>query len=131
SPLPLHDALPIYPCNLAAAEIRAELLLDRHDVRKHLTGVQKVRQPVDDRNARVMSQLDHVAVVEGADHDPVDVTREDARGVLDRLPASELDVAGRQEERVPAELEGPDLERDSRPGRALLEDHRQRLARKR
>src|SRR5690606_38285541 len=40
----------------------------------------------------------------------------------------ELDVAGREEERVAAELERADLEGDARAGRALLEDHGERLA---
>jgi hypothetical protein len=67
-------------------------------------------------------------MVEGADHDAVHVAREDAGGIADRLAPAELDVARREEERVPAELVGADLEGDAGAGGALGEDHRQRLA---
>ena len=53
---------------------------------------------------RVPRQLLDVGVVEGADHDAVEVAGEHPRGVADRLAAAELDVARREEERVPAEL---------------------------
>ena len=73
-------------------------------------------------------ELLDVVLVEGADHDPVDVAREHRRGVLERLAAAELEVAGGEVERVPAELGHPDLERDAGAGRGLLEDHRERAA---
>ncbi len=44
-----------------------------------------------------------------------------------RLAAAELDVARGEEERVAAELEHADLERDARPGGRFLEDHAERL----
>ena len=45
----------------------------------------------------------------------------------DRGEAPELDVAGRQEQRVSAELEHADFERHARSRRRLLEDHAQGL----
>ena len=77
---------------------------------------------------RVAGELLDVVLVEGADHDPVDVAREHGRGVLQRLAAAELQVAGGEVERVPAELRHPDLERDAGARRGLLEDHRERAA---
>jgi hypothetical protein len=50
---------------------------------------------------------------EGADHDAVDIAREHAGGVGDRLAAAELNVARREKQRVAAELPHPDLERDA------------------
>src|SRR5690606_9091438 len=41
---------------------------------------------------------------------------------------AELDVSGREEQRVAAELVQPDFEADARARRALLEDHREGLA---
>ena len=77
---------------------------------------------------REAGQLLDVGVIVGADHDAVEVAREHARGVADRLAPAELDVAGGEEERVSAELEGADLEGDAGAGAALGEDHPQRLA---
>ena len=65
---------------------------------------------------------------ERANHDAVDVARQDARGVGDRLAAPELDVARRQKQRVAAELERADLERHARSGGRLHEDHRERFS---
>jgi len=64
----------------------------------------------------------------GADHDPVDITRQDARGVGHRLAAAKLAVGGAEIDRIAAELAHRDLERHAGPGRRFLEDHRQRFA---
>ena len=105
----------------------AEVLRNREQVGEHLAGVQQVGQPVDHRDVGVLGQLLDLGVGERADHDPVHVAREHARGVGDRLAAAELDVARREEERVSAELPGAHLERDARARRRLHEDHRQRF----
>ena len=76
--------------------------------------MQQIGESVDDRDVGVLRQLLDVLVGEGADHDAVHVARQHARRVGDRLAAAELDVARREEERVPAELKGADLERDPR-----------------
>jgi hypothetical protein len=70
----------------------------------------------------------HRLLLEGADHDRIDHARDDPRAVLDRLAASELGVARREEERMTAELDHAGLEGDAGAGRGLLEDHRQRPA---
>jgi hypothetical protein len=87
-----------------------------------------VGQPVDDRNGRVGGQLLDIGLGKGPDHDRVEVARQDARGVLDRLAASQLEVVGREVEPDAPELPDPDLERHTRPGRRLLEDHSERPA---
>jgi hypothetical protein len=74
----------------------------------------------------VPRQLLDLGVREGADHDPVDVARQHARRVGDRLAAAELHVARREEQRVAAQLERARLERHARARRRLHEDHRQR-----
>src|SRR5690348_5577433 len=90
--------------------------------------MQQVGEPVDDGNVGVLGQLLDVLMSERANHDAVDVARQHARGVGDRLPASELPVARREEERVSAQLKRPDLERDARARRRLHEDHGERLS---
>src|SRR5919202_3698226 len=87
-----------------------------------------VREAVDDGNVRVLRKLVDVRLGEGADHDPVQVAGEDACGVLDRLAAPELEVAGGEVEGGAAELEHSDLERDAGARRGLLEDHPERSA---
>jgi hypothetical protein len=105
-----------------------EALADRHHVRERLARVELVGEPVDDRDVRVRRQLVDVRLLEGPDHDAVEVARQDPRGVFDRLSASQLEVAGGQVEAAAAELRDPDLEADPRPRRGLLEDHPERAA---
>ena len=71
----------------------AEALPDGEQVGQHLAGMQQVGEAVDDRDRGVAGQLLDVRVVEGADHDAVEVAREHPRGVPDRLAPAELDVA--------------------------------------
>ena len=92
----------------------AEVLADGEQVGEHLAGVQQIGEAVDHGHVGVLRQLLDVLVREGADHDAVDVAREHARRVGDRLAAAELDVARREKQRVAAELVGADLERDAR-----------------
>ena len=74
----------------------------------------------------MLGELLDVLLREGADHDRVEVAVEDVRRVLDRLAAPQLEVARGQVEAGASELVDPDLERDARPRRGLLEDHPER-----
>jgi len=65
-------------------------------------------------------------VAEGAHHDRVAVAAEDPRRVAERLAAADLGPLRRQVDRVAAELEHADLERDAGARRRLLEDHAER-----
>ena len=87
-----------------------------------------VGQAVDDGDGRVGRELLDIGLGERPDHDRVEVAREDDGRVLDRLAAPELQVAGREVEAGAAELVDPDLERDARSRRGLLEDHPERSA---
>ena len=60
-------------------------------------------------------ELFQVPVVEGADHDGVDVAGQDAARVRRRLAFADLDLLGAQVERVAAELVHPYLEGDAGP----------------
>ena len=91
-------------------------------------GCEQVGQAVDHRHGGCLGQLQELGVAVGADHDRIDVAREHARGIGDRLAAAELHVPGVQHHGVAAQRLDRHLERDPGPGRRLVEDHRQRLA---
>ena len=67
-------------------------------------------------------------VIEDADHDGIDVTRQHPRGVGNGLAAAELHFGARQHDRFTAELTHADVERHPGAGRGFFEDHRQGLA---
>src|SRR6059058_2060050 len=90
-----------------------EALADRHHVGERLARVRAVGEAVDHRDRRVARQLLHVLLREGADHQAVEVAREDSGRVAQRLPTTELEVGGGEVEAVPAELGDADLERDA------------------
>ena len=108
-----------------------EVLTHRQHVGEDLARVMEVGEAVDHGHRRRRGHVRDVLVREGADHDAVDVARQHAGGVGDRLAASQLDVAWRQEQRMAAELVRADLERHARARRGLHEDHRERLPRER
>ena len=82
-----------------------EFLTHREDVGQDLTRMQMISEPIDDGNAGVPRELFNVSVGKRADHDPVDIARQHACRVLDRLTAPELEVTARQKERRASELE--------------------------
>ena len=73
--------------------------------------MREIGQSVDDRTRRVLREIGDGLVRERARHDAVDVAPEDFGGVVNRLAASDLDVARRQKERLSAKLIHPGLER--------------------
>src|SRR5215218_8294474 len=84
-----------------------------------------VRKSVYDGNVGGAREFFEVPVVEGTDHNSVDVTCQDTARVGRRLAFADLDLLGAQMERVAAELVHPYLEGDSGPVGWLLEDHRE------
>jgi len=107
---------------------RAQRFPHGEQVGEHLAGMRQIGEAVDHRDGGVPRQLRHLPVVEGADHDPVHVARQHPRRVGDRLPPPDLDVAGGEEQRLPAQLVRAHLERHPGPRARLREDHRQGLA---
>ena len=89
-----------------------------------------VGEAVDDGNRGLLRELLDVRLRKRADHDRVEVTGENRCRIADRLPAAELEVAGRQVQADTAELVHPDLEGDAGAGGGLLEDHPERPPRK-
>jgi len=79
----------------------------------------------------VIGHFLHVVVSENANDDRVDIAREHARGVGDRLAAAQLHFVAGQHDRLAAELAHANVERDAGAGRRPVEDHRQRLAEER
>ena len=101
----------------------AELLLEGQDVRERLAGMVLVRQRIDHRDRRRCGQLLDRRLREGADGDGIEIQRQRARGVADRLATTHLELIGPEHDRQHAEHPGRRLEADPCPGRWLVEDH--------
>ena len=104
----------------------AELLLHREEVREDLHRMAAVGEAVDHRDARRAREGAQPVVAVRAEHDGVDVARGDARGVLERLAARDLALAGGEGDRAPAQLADGGLERDAGAGGGLLEEEQER-----
>ena len=89
----------------------AKVLADCQNVGENLAGMKQIGEAVDHRHRRELRQLLDFGVSEGANHDAVDVSRQNARGVGERLAAAELNVVWRQKEGVSPQLPGSDFER--------------------
>jgi hypothetical protein len=81
-------------------------------------------QPVDDRHGGVFGQFEQHVLLEGADHDQVDVARQHAGGVGDGLAVAELHLGARQHHGLPAHLPHAHVEGDAGAGGGFLEDQR-------
>ena len=92
--------------------------------------MQEGAERVDNGDVRIVSQLLNAFMPIGTDHDAVEIAREHARRVLDRLAAPKLQVAAAEKECLSAELVHPNFERHARPRRGFLKDHTERLSRK-
>src|SRR6266702_1492473 len=110
----------------APERVRAEALGDGEEVGEELAGVGRVGERVHHRHGGARRHLLQLLVLEGADHERVEVTRQDAGGVLDRLPAPELRVLRREHDAMCAELVRAHLERDAGARGGLLEDEPER-----
>src|SRR5215211_7133933 len=94
---------------------RTELLAHGHEVGESLARVVGVREAVYYGDVGGSGELLQVPVVEGADHDGVDVAGQDAACVRRGLALADLDLLGAQVQRVATELVHPDLEGDAGP----------------
>src|SRR5215211_5428748 len=100
----------------------APALADGLEVGQSLAGVGVVGEGVDHRDGAAPGQALQALLGEGAQHDGVDIARQDGRGVLEGLAPAELELGPGQGQRVAAELVDGDLEGDPGAGRGLLED---------
>ncbi len=66
-------------------------------------------------------------MAEDADHDRIDITRHDARGIGQVSSPAELHLRARQHQGLAAELAHADVEGDAGAGLLALEDHGQHL----
>src|SRR5205823_13563023 len=98
----------------AYATERVETLVQRQQIGEDLTRVLAVGQGIDDRHSGVGRQPDHVGVPEDARDDQVDVAAQDAGRVDNALTLAELDLGGRQVDRVTTQLEHGYFERHAR-----------------
>ena len=66
------------------------MLPHRHQVGQDLAGMAEIRQSVDDRDAPHPGEGFHFLLVEGTDHDPVQIPGQHPGGVLHRFPPPDL-----------------------------------------
>ncbi|MPL67367.1 hypothetical protein SDC9_13058 [bioreactor metagenome] len=118
------------PDHLAPGD-RAAVLLIGHDVGHDLARVGAVRQPVDDGHRGVFRHLEQRRLLEGADHDHVNIARQNPRGVGDGLAMAKLHFLARKHHRLPAQLAHTDVEADTGAGRGFFEDQCDHAARQR
>ena len=104
----------------------ADPLPDRQRVGMCLTGVLFVGECVDDRNRRRVRPLVELRLEERADRDRIEVAREHARRIGERLAAGQLQLVRQQRHGRAAELGDRDGERDAGSGRRLLEEKAER-----
>src|SRR3989442_407557 len=89
-----------------------------------LTRMVKRRERIDDRYLGVSRELfDQPVIAEPRNH-AVDIARKHDGRVAYGLSAAELKLVGAEHQRVAAKLRNPDLERDTRSSRGLVEEQR-------
>ncbi len=71
-----------------------------------------IGEGVNGGDTRVARKLFHVVLREGAEYGAMDHPAQDARGVLDWFAAAKLDLAGREEDYLAAQLADAHLEGD-------------------
>ena len=99
--------------------------LNGQQVGQGLAGMIQIGEAVDDRNAGLPCPLLGDGVIEGPQDDGIQVARQHMRRIRHCFPAGQLNVAHRQHHGLAAELIHSGLERDTGPGRRLLEQQAQ------
>src|SRR5262249_1766102 len=107
---------------------RPAVLLKGHHGGEAVTGMRRPRQSVYHGDRGVVRHLGDRRWVQHPDHDRIDVAREHAGSISQRLAAAELHFLRGQENGVAAELAHGDFEGHAGASRRPLEDHGERLA---
>ena len=118
----MRHVVPVAQVREGADPERPEAFAHREQVGERLARVLEVREGVHHRHLGGTREDFETLLLEGAQHDRVEVPREHPPGVLDRLAAAELQLARGQHDRMGAQLRDPDLERDPGARAGLLED---------
>mmetsp|Transcript_28152 Transcript_28152/g.50976 ORF Transcript_28152/g.50976 Transcript_28152/m.50976 type:complete len:308 (+) Transcript_28152:126-1049(+) len=111
------------PGQRLARQVLPEVLLQGEQVSQGLQRVVQVRERVDHGHGRVLRQLLDIRVCEHAGKKDAVEPRQNLRRVQHALVHPQLDVAGAEEERMPAEQRHARLRADTSASRALLKYH--------
>ena len=84
-------------------------------------------QAIDHRYTGMAGEFDHGGMIENANHDRINETRQDPCRIGDGLAPAELHFLAGQHDRFAAKLAHRNVEGHPRPGRRFVEDHRQSL----
>ena len=106
----------------------ALVLPDGHQVRQHLAGMAIIRQAVDHGNGAVSSQVLHLLLGKGTDHNAVQIPGQHPGGILHRFSPADLQIVGAEEQGHAPQLIHAHLKGDPGPGGRFLKDHPQGLA---
>ena len=125
----VHHVVPV--ANEAQLEaLQCTLLLPYgHKVGKHLAGMAEIRQPVDNGNAAPLGQSLYLRLLESADHDAIQVPGKNPGGVLHRLATANLQIVGRQKQRLASQLVHSNFKGHPGAGGSLLKNHTQGFTR--
>ena len=80
------------------------MLFKRHQVSHDLARMRQFGECIDNRNGRVLREFQQHIVLEDADYNGINVTRQNARRISDGLTAAELHFLSGQHDRVATEL---------------------------
>ena len=103
----------------------ALVLAHGHQIRQHLAGVRRIGHPVDDGNPGIAGKIVHFLLIEGADHQAVDISRQRAGRILHRFAAEHLQVPGGEEQCMPAQLVHARFKGHAGTGADFLKNHAQ------
>jgi hypothetical protein len=127
-PRPRHVAVAVTDESDGESVERTALFRDGEKVAQNLAGVLFVGQRIDRADPAQRGEFLDIGLREGADDRAVRHAAHDARGVADGFAAAELDVVGREKNRLPAQLADTHLETQTRARRGFREHERPALA---
>ena len=90
--------------------------------------MEQIRQRIDDRNIGVFGQFFHTVMPVGTNHNAVQIAGQYTCRILNGFAASQLQVAVREEQRLPAELVHTNFKGNSGSRGRLFKNHAQGLA---
>ena len=103
------------------------MFLIGQDIGHDLARVGAVGQPVDDRHGGILCQFQQHILLEGADHDQINIARQHPRRICDGFAMAKLHFAARKHHGLAAHLAHAHIERNAGAGRGFFKDQRHHM----